>query len=287
MKHSKFGILLAFLGVMAALGASPAPAPKKYNPGCTVPFEEKPKARPIDNACPNEGKVEDAKAELKREHEAQNLAKNMLCAVGAHGQVQQDPIPVSLATFDLLQQKVVDAEITFGDREHLPKDRTKLKDIATNPGGVPVGEGSYVIFVGYMLENHAADAESVNCSLPGVKNQDIHIALVGQGEKNPCKSVTAEDIPHYRPDQWYVTYYKDYYEELQKHPWRVKGQLFFDGSHRICTDPKRKKTDPLRRSSWEIHPVYAMDVCESTTVVACKADDESKWVPMSDWIKSH
>src|SRR6266511_7386 len=48
---------------------------------------------------------------------------------------------------------------------------------------------------------------------------------------------------------------------VQKHPIRLRGHLFFDGSHHPCGDPNMTNRDPLRRSNWEIHPVYSMDVC--------------------------
>jgi hypothetical protein len=284
MKRPVVAAFLSSAAMLLALGAPRALPQQKFKPGCTVPFEPTPKIRPIDNTCRNAGEFED---NATPEHEAQNRAKNMLCAVGTDGQVQQDPIPVSLATFDDLQENVLEAEIDFGSSDNLPKDRSLLKDIGMNPSGVTVGEGSYVVFVGYMLENHATGKESVNCGATGVRNYDIHIALVGQGMTNACKSVTAEVIPHYRPDAWYKTYYAQYYSALQSHPWRVKGHLFFDGSHRPCGDPLKKDNDPKRRSSWEIHPVYSMDVCKNTTLAACKADDESKWTPMSEWIVSH
>lgn len=275
-----FCLLTAF-----AVAGPPAPVEDKFKLDCPAPFEATPTKRPIDKTCPNDGKFVDNDTP---EHHEQNRAKNGLCAVGSGGEVQKDPIPVTLSTFDQLEAKVLAKGIDFGGSDNLPKDRKLLREnMVTNASGIPVAEGSYVVFVGKMLENHATGVESVNCSLPGVRNFDIHIALVGQGETNPCKSVTAEIIPHYRPDSWYNTYFKKTYKELQDHPWRVKGQMFFDGSHRPCNDPLRGSKDPLRRSSWEIHPVYSIDICANTTVASCKADDESKWTPLDEWMASH
>lgn len=279
---------LSFLFCLLTALAVASPPPlvaDKFKPDCAVPFEETPTHRPIDRTCPNDGTFADNDTP---EHHEQNRAKNSFCAAGAGGEVQKDPIPVTLTTFDQLEAKVLEKDIDFGSSTNLPKDRSLLRtDMVTNASGVPIAEGSYVVFVGKMLENHATGGESVNCGLPGVRNYDIHIALVGQGETNPCKSVTAEIIPHYRPDSWYKTYYKGTYDELQAHPWRVKGQMFFDGSHRPCNDPLRSSRDPLRRSSWEIHPVYSIDICENTTVAGCKADDGSKWTPLDEWMTNH
>jgi hypothetical protein len=41
-------------------------------------------------------------------------------------------------------------------------------------------------------------------------------------------------------------------------PLRITGQMMFDGSHRPCANGSGS---PKRVSVWEIHPVYASDVC--------------------------
>jgi hypothetical protein len=58
---------------------------------------------------------------------------------------------------------------------------------------------------------------------------------------------------------------------------RVTGQLFFDGSHSPCAGGKGS---PKRASLWEIHPVYALDVCSGKTIADCPVDDETKWQPL-------
>jgi len=42
-----------------------------------------------------------------------------------------------------------------------------------------------------------------------------------------------------------------------------------------------------RERLWEIHPVYAIDVCEKTTLAACKVNDESVWLPLEEWLNEH
>lgn len=71
---------------------------------------------------------------------------------------------------------------------------------------------------------------------------------------------------------------------VQKHPIRLRGHLFFDGSHHPCGDPNMTNRDPLRRSNWEIHPVYSMDVCSNTTLAGCSADNETVWTAFDHWI---
>ena len=38
-------------------------------------------------------------------------------------------------------------------------------------------------------------------------------------------------------------------------------------------------------SNWEIHPVYAIDVCKFTTFTACKPDDDSLWKPLHPFME--
>ncbi|SRR6266545_68552 len=94
-------------------------------------------------------------------------------------------------------------------------------------------------------------------SLARTKNADL------------CRSIGAEIIPHFRPPLWVQIYYAEHYEELKRHPLRLKGHLFFDASHHPCEDPNMTDRDPLRRSDWEIHPVYSIDVCSNTSLSGC------------------
>jgi hypothetical protein len=274
-------VLLASL--MIPFGASRIFAQNKFVPDCPPPFEATPHPHRVDRFCSNEGTFTENNT---NEHRAQNRAKNSFCAKGSGGTVATDPIPVTVTTFDTLQRKVVEKGIQFGGSGNLPEDRDDLKNIATNADGVPIGEGSYVVFVGFMLEAHPAGKESVSCQKGTVGYADIHIALVGTDTNNVCRSITAEIIPHYRPASWPRIYYADHYDEILEHPLRLKGQLFFDGSHRPCGDPQKGPRDPKRRSSWEIHPVYSIDVCSNTSIGGCKVNDESVWTPFDEWINA-
>ena len=43
----------------------------------------------------------------------------------------------------------------------------------------------------------------MNCNLPSKEENDIHIELMNESdEEDPCKSVTAEMSPHFRPAEW-------------------------------------------------------------------------------------
>jgi len=93
--------------------------------------------------------------------------------------------------------------------------------------------------------------------------------------------VTAEIIPHHRPPAWEV----NFLDRLKARPVRVTGHLFYDSVHRPCVGTKR--ASPPRISLWEIHPVYAIDVCSNKTIGGCAGNDESKWVPLHEWFKGH
>ncbi|MEO6323039.1 MAG: hypothetical protein ABIT01_08170 [Thermoanaerobaculia bacterium] len=69
---------------------------------------------------------------------------------------------------------------------------------------------------------------------------------------------------------------------LDRHPVRLTGPLTFDGSHKPCTADK--VSSPPRASLWEIHPVYAIEVCTKRTLASCKVDDDSKWVTLEAWL---
>ncbi|MGB7922020.1 MAG: hypothetical protein WCF57_02115 [Pyrinomonadaceae bacterium] len=93
----------------------------------------------------------------------------------------------------------------------------------------------------------------------------------------PCDSITAEISPHFWPDSW-----SDLDDYWIYNPVRLTGQLFFDASHKPCKPGQPAR--PARLSNWEIHPVYAIDVCKNSTLGGCPADDDSKWTPFHVWV---
>jgi len=74
-------------------------------------------------------------------------------------------------------------------------------------------------------------------------------------------------------------------DEDLKRPVRLRGQLMFDASHRLCANGHRTASNPARRAGWEIHPVYSIDVCNSTTLTTCKGDNESRWPPLDAFVQ--
>jgi hypothetical protein len=43
----------------------------------------------------------------------------------------------------------------------------------------------------------------------------------------------------------------------------------------------------MRVSCWEIHPVYAIDVCKNDKLSSCKADDDSVYDDAGNVIETH
>ena len=247
-----------------------------FNTNCR-PFVDTPHHHPVDTSCGLDGDPGEPAATR-----AQNGAKNNLCA--------PDPaVPVTISVFDDLQNAVQAKGIPFGNQHvsnpvPLPADRSILRSMIQNADGVQIGEGTKVVFVAFVLKTRPGGAESVNCDLTGKEANDIHIVLARSPSATECRSVTAEMIPHFRPVSWNTINFKHVTQGLLGHPVRITGQLFFDAGHAPCNHPRHVQKDPARRSSWEIHPVYAIDVCKDSTLTSCKLEDQSKWKSFDDWL---
>jgi hypothetical protein len=235
---------------------------QQKSPMTCHPFKAIEMQHPIDGTCGLTGKGQGGSA-------LQNQAKNNFCAGTSYQ---------SIAQADLLSKQAMVAALPGYQQwsgENMPASRS---------GFVALGEGTAVQFVGYVLEAHYADlssGEGVNCDVKDDEaSNDIHIALVPQSTTtDECQSNSAEMTPHYRPASWTKT-------NLDKvgHTTlvRVSGQLMYDADHKICGEPGFSPTDnPHRLSGWEIHPVYAFEVCVKQAGGAC-----SQWQALSDWAAS-
>ncbi len=249
------------------------------------PFTHKPQR--IDALCGNTGCFKSAANDL------QNARKNDLCA--ATNQIT----PVSLETFSELNT-ASNNEPTIPKGEP-PASRAKLKNIITLANGSKLGEGKVVSFISYAIEARhsnvdknnpltAGNGESVQCNLLGCAYNDIHITLADNpDEQKMCRTIVAEIIPHFRPPAWDLFDSPDFTSFLKAHPVKITGQLFFDGSHVPCTAEGRAGNNPARDNQrdferlalWEIHPIYAIDVCKHTDQSQCRASDASAWFPFS------
>ena len=279
------------LSALAPHDARPAPAAappqaESFEPGCTLPFDAIKVKQEIDGKCPMGG--HSALIKGSQPHIEQNLAKNNFCVDGP-------PTTISYKAFVALQTAVNNMKgLVWGSGEKMPTDRSVLQNLSIKDGtrSLTVGEGSKVSFAGFVMAYEFADAakgEDVNCDLSGDSNNDIHMTLrttPGLILKRPagttdprCNSVSAEVSPHFRPDAWDKLASASSNAVFKKYPLRVTGSLTFDAEHKPCTNGKPASGSPVRISVWEIHPVYAVDVCKFTTLARCDPANNSAWTP--------
>lgn len=289
-----------------ATSVTSVPQQPKFKLDCTVAaLTTAPK--PIDKACGNTG---NSAADSNSAN--QNLVKNRFCLPNS----PTTPIDIDFDVFDRLQKEASDKGIPFGRKflngnsvEDLPPDRSLLVNLITVQGQ-QIGEGSLVRFEGFVFKaqhSNIASGESVNCNTKGLSGNDIHIALArtkagangahantkAKIEESECETVTAEITPHHRSATYnrFDTNPSDFLlgkpqkpgkDKLKGQPLplqgarvRMTGQLFFDGSHSPCTNGKG---GPARRSIWEVHPVFAIEVFEPS---------QNKFITFEAWSQLH
>ena len=288
------------------MAAAPQPQQPKFQLDCTLPALTA-NSLAIDRSCGNTG---DSAPNSKSAR--QNEIKNRFCLPGAPA----TPIEVNFATFDALQQAARQRHIPFGRKrvpnsnqtfEDLPPDRSVLVDLITDGQGRFLGEGKLVTLEGFVFKAQHSNTfvfsgkgESVNCHKKNLAGNDIHIALSrtkagtrNMSESSECQTVTAEITPHHRSAIYnrFDTNLKDFLngqpqrprqDKLRGHPLplkgarvRVTGQLFFDASHTPCVNGHG---GPPRRSIWEIHPVYAIEVFDTA---------QHRFIPFEEWAQHH
>lgn len=268
---------LAIAVVVSGAGVAQAASfPDTCAGGSPLPFATIQVAHPMDQSCGLEGKP----SSPANSH-TQNKVKNNFCATAASG-----PETITPQALIDLQAKTT---IPSGPGKE-PSDRGPLQEL---------GEGKVVRMKAFLVEAHHADlggGESVNCNGATESENDIHIALAATPDAEECDSVSAEISPHFRPDSWneighyevFNTSTKKYTPSpamdarLRAHPYRITGQLFFDASHGPC--PCDTQCNPIRASVWEVHPVYAIDVCRAGT--ACEVNSDGDWISFDKWWNS-
>jgi len=250
-----------------------------------LPFARIAEMHEIDRRCPATGK-EDGNTY----HYAQNAAKNNFGAKGI-------PVALSINDFTRLQQASQE-QIDVGKivlQGKYPEDRTRLQNLIKVYSKL-VGEGTIVMLKAYVFraqyantkfsklsDGSTARGEAVNCDNPELDWNDIHIALSASTARatDECTTVTAEISPHYRPALWsrFHDGQNQGVEDLLpgllkghvlKQPkrgqplmLRLTGPLFYDASHQPCVfsgDKIIERHSPERRSIWEIHPIYRVQV---------------------------
>ncbi len=238
-----------------------------------LPFATIEVKHPIDQSCGINGKPSSP-----QNSQIQNAVKNNFCAGKGAAPATYTP--------QMLVDLQGNTKVKSGYKQE-PADRKPLQDL---------GEGKLIRMKAYFFEAHYADlgnGESVNCNGGSELENDIHIALVAQANDQECQSVTAEISPHYRPDSWAAIGHDETYDSstktytpdprmetlLRGRAFRFTGQLFFDASHQVC--PCGVKCSPVRASLWEIHPVYAIDVCKTGS--QCDENNDSEWESFDHW----
>jgi len=283
-----FCVAFAATVFLVAGGCSRNPSPKPPTPPMGTftlqcdPFGGLAEHQPIDDRCGPDG-IGGANSL------AQNRVKHSLCAA-------EPATAVDFATFQTLQADIPALGIAFGSPQTIPTpaDRPKLRHPDTTHG-IAVGEGSLVQFVGFVIEAHYSNVqggENVNCDIPGEPTNDMHIAIGPQLDAPECASITAEIIPHFRPHAWTMlaTLNGPNVVTLRQNarldrPLRFTGQLMFDASHLPCSNGQPASEAPARTSSWEVRPVYRIDVCNGgTDVASCPASSEGVWTPLDRWL---
>jgi len=258
---------VALLLVSLPLSASSKPPFKPpFKPPCKLPFASIAKKQAIDAKCGLSGLTSN-----KPTLAAQDLAKDNFCATGT-------PVVLTFAAYLPLQAA---AEKVLGGPGYQPPDTRKVLQHLFDWNGTTIGEGTLVALVAYPEAAHYSDVESgesVNCDLESDSNNDIHIPLVSQPGEDECTSVTAEISPHDRPAVWTADNVNK-----PKVPMRFTGQLLFDAEHHPCVGTKVE--EPKRQSVWEIHPVYAIDVCTAADASQCDPKNAKVWKPLDQWLK--
>jgi hypothetical protein len=302
-------VLAGIIFVTACFAIAVAQAPNKFPFKITdMHFNAPPVEREIDVKCLAEGRVT---ANTPEAQKAQNRAKNNFAVTGDPIKVLVTDFDKLERATEAARKcstnhgsncKKLDIDNVSG----LPRDRTQLLNITTLPNGQQLGEGTFVSLEAKVLGSHYSNTkfniynnnghvvrgsgESVNCAKqPGfnatkIDSNDIHVVLVAPGVTNECLSVTAEVSPHFRPDNWrrfHNMRKNELGEDINLEAKgvnfnkvqlvRMTGPLFYDASHEPCSPNKR--SSPARRSLWEIHPVYKIEVKVNGT-----------WKSFDDWI---
>lgn len=250
---------------------SPSVMVDNLQPTCSHPHFPAPTALGIDTQCGNEGNG-------GKEAE-QNTAKNNFCPL------TQTATIVTIASLKQLQGNVEsNPHINFGSGGPTT-DRSPL---------TALGEGKLVSLKAFVLKARQEGGESVNCKGHVADEDsfhDIHLSFVDAQnkpqpgdikpilDKKECTGIVAEMSPHHRPVSWTESGINKVAKAGALV--RITGQQFFDSSHVPCKNGAPVGNNPKRISLWEIHPIYAFDVCIS------KCSGAGQWQSLETWLQQH
>lgn len=295
---------LSILVVCSSMAFAQQQAQQKFETQLLeLPFARIAEEHEIDRRCPATGK-----ADGNIYHYAQNAAKNNFGAKGM-------PLPLNFTDFTRLQQasarQIAAGRIVLQGK--YPDDRTRLQN-QIKVRGKPIGEGSLVSLEAYVFNANYANTkyskladgspsrgEAVDCDNPELDWNDIHLALSQNGKDgtDECTTVTAEISPHFRPAVW-SRFHDGQKQEIEallpgllkqrvvenqtsnSRPLRLRltGPLFYDASHQPCVFRGSRVVErhsPERRSIWEIHPIYRIEVYDTA---------QRRWLDLDRWAEN-
>jgi hypothetical protein len=158
------------------------------------------------------------------------------------------------------------AEDLVGNATVLTRDqRTKL---------AALGEGSFVELTGYLtgVPRMAGPVEA-NCNRPGTANADLQFQVVDSLGATEARSAGATIVAQARGSNVTTDALADI--QTRGYPVRVTGQLLYDNSRFIASTVQAVQLSTL----WEIHPVYAFEVCPSGDCIK----SGTGWIPLESY----
>lgn len=241
--------------------------------GCVLPYADYAPTRDALYFCDNAGR----RAGMPPPPLADRLrldAQNNLCAPTSA------PVPITLKEFGSLPSP---------PSSQLATSRKSLAQVAVLPGRSAVGEGTVVRTVGIISKAHVVGcdepapgepaASAVTCHFmggPKVSEIQLNLSPVSAPKDEPdCDTVVGKLVTHYRPIWW-----DDIDIKTPGAPVRITGQLFYDDTAGSCQGAGSKAP---RMTGWEVHPIYAIDVC-ITTAAECDPANGKLWLPYHQWL---
>lgn len=263
-------VVLAVVLVAAAAQSEPRFALRS---GCVLPYAAYAPTRDVLYFCDNAGR----RAGMPPPPLADRLrldAQNNLCAAASA------PVPMAPREFGLLPSP---------PKSELTVSRKSLAQLAVLTGRSGVGEGTVIRTAGIISKAHVTGCrepapgetagEAVTCYfMGGPKVSEIQLNLspvAGPRDQPDCDTIVAKLVTHYRPIWW-----DDIDIKTPEAPVRITGQLFYDDTAGTCQGSGGRSP---RMTRWEVHPVYAIDVCIASAA-ECDPANGQLWVPYHQWL---
>ena len=258
-------------GALMISAAQPAPR-FALRGGCVLPYAAYAPTRDALYFCDNAGRRAGQPPPALPDRLRLDAQNNLCAPAGA-------PVPMSHREFSRLPAV---------DPHALLTSRKRLAAIAPLPGRADVGEGTVVRIAGIISTAHVAGCdqpapgeragEPVTCHFlggPTLSEMQLNLSPMSAPRDTPdCDTVVAKMIVHYRPIWWDEIDIK-----TPDAPVRITGQLFYDETATACP-----RGGSARSTPWEIHPVYAIDVCTAASPGECDPAAGRFWQPHHQWV---